>query len=432
MATIEILVRNKIASQSRPRLPMVCGNNDYIIKFNFDAEWDAFENKIAVFAFKKDGKWENIPVLFDGTEVTAPILRGVTAVYVGCTAGDVRTTTPAAIACLASATDSAGTETPPPEDIWGQILDKLDSIGGAADGTLGITGATVGQVAAVAEVDADGKPQKWTATDMQSGGATVQADFAQNAADAADYIKNRPGGYDADGQPVQIPAKYIGIADWAKAPDKPAYTAAEVGAATPAMLIDVARQAKTLGVTGATVGQMPQISAVDDDGKPTAWAAVDAPQGGGMYWATVADFETIDKTSEIYVDKDTSGVPFENYNAVAMLVSFFTPADSTQASASGAVWTYPCSSMHNSARIIINIAGWKTIARTTQECWLGTQSGYVVTGLQNFGGAAVFDNKTDKMFDAVRLTINAEGDSFPAGTKVRILLLTGGANENIR
>ena len=37
----------------------------------------------------------------------------------------------------------------------------------------------------------------------------------------------------------------------------------------------------SLGVTGATVGQIAKITAVDDSGKPTAWEAVNMPSGGG-------------------------------------------------------------------------------------------------------------------------------------------------------
>ena len=36
-----------------------------------------------------------------------------------------------------------------------------------------------------------------------------------------------------------------------------------------------------LNITGATVGQIAKITAVDDTGKPTAWEAVDMPSGGG-------------------------------------------------------------------------------------------------------------------------------------------------------
>ena len=42
-----------------------------------------------------------------------------------------------------------------------------------------------------------------------------------------------------------------------------------------------------LGVTGATVGQIAKITAVDGSGKPTAWEAVDMPSGG--HWETVLD-----------------------------------------------------------------------------------------------------------------------------------------------
>lgn len=37
----------------------------------------------------------------------------------------------------------------------------------------------------------------------------------------------------------------------------------------------------SLGVTGATVGQIAKISAVDENGKPTKWEPVDMPSGGG-------------------------------------------------------------------------------------------------------------------------------------------------------
>ena len=45
----------------------------------------------------------------------------------------------------------------------------------------------------------------------------------------------------------------------------------------------------TLIQSGATVGQIAKITAVDDTGKPTAWEAVDMPSGGGGHWETVLD-----------------------------------------------------------------------------------------------------------------------------------------------
>lgn len=42
-----------------------------------------------------------------------------------------------------------------------------------------------------------------------------------------------------------------------------------------------------LGITGATVGQIAKITAVDSNGKPTAWTPVDMPSGGAETWETI-------------------------------------------------------------------------------------------------------------------------------------------------
>lgn len=46
---------------------------------------------------------------------------------------------------------------------------------------------------------------------------------------------------------------------------------------------------KSLNVTGAAVGQTVKISAVDDNGVPTAWVPVDMASGGGGEWNTIVD-----------------------------------------------------------------------------------------------------------------------------------------------
>lgn len=83
------------------------------------------------------------------------------------------------------------------------------------------------------------------------------------------------------------------VPQWAKSTSKPTYTASEVGAlsadALPGAIDQALEQARqsgeltgiSLGITGATVGQLAQIAAVDESGRPTAWEAVDKPSGGG-------------------------------------------------------------------------------------------------------------------------------------------------------
>lgn len=68
-----------------------------------------------------------------------------------------------------------------------------------------------------------------------------------------------------------------------------------------------------IAVSGATVGQTVKISAVDDNGVPTAWEAVDLPSGGGGgEWRLINTFtiETED-LSKVYFNTDLDGNPFE-------------------------------------------------------------------------------------------------------------------------
>lgn len=53
--------------------------------------------------------------------------------------------------------------------------------------------AQVGEALTVEEVDAEGKPKKWKTA--PAAAEQVQSDWAQNDETAADYVKNRPGGY---------------------------------------------------------------------------------------------------------------------------------------------------------------------------------------------------------------------------------------------
>lgn len=178
MPTIDIIIRNKTASAVNPPC-IVCGNSDCNVKFDFDDEWQAHNNKIGVFAYNRCGEWRSENVLFEGDTCPVPALHGVRSVWIGVTAGDVRTSTPADVPCRMGATDFSDTEEPPSADIWGQILAKLDELQteideikaggvGGTDISLGVT-ATVGQTIKVKAVDADGKPTAWEAVDMAAG-----------------------------------------------------------------------------------------------------------------------------------------------------------------------------------------------------------------------------------------------------------------------
>ena len=63
-----------------------------------------------------------------------------------------------------------------------------------------------------------------------------------------------------------------------------------------------------MDITGATVGQIAKITAVDDSGKPTAWEAVDMPSGGGSGGKQLLYRHNISQDTVLTTDSfDTSG-----------------------------------------------------------------------------------------------------------------------------
>ena len=77
--------------------------------------------------------------------------------------------------------------------------------------------------------------------------------------------------------------------------------------------IDAGKQ-NTLIQSGAAVGQIAKITAVDDTGKPTAWEAVDMPSGGGETWELINEItipDDAEETNALVINKDLNGNPFE-------------------------------------------------------------------------------------------------------------------------
>lgn len=70
--------------------------------------------------------------------------------------------------------------------------------------------------------------------------------------------------------------------------------------------------ATTLGITGAAVGQIARITAVDSDGKPTAWEPVDLPSGGGENaLRLIVDTTTTEDVAQIEFTEDIDGNPLK-------------------------------------------------------------------------------------------------------------------------
>ena len=173
MPTINVTVRNKIA-KSQPPAFIVCGNSDYTAVFDLDDEWAEFPNRVAVFVYYAGRERRNERVIFDGDECPIPTLRGVRAVEVGLEAGNIRTTTPARIRCFGCITDAAGTPQEPEDDVYRQILSRVDGTAQAA--TAAARDAQTAQTAASAAAS--------SAQTAQTA-ASAAASSAQNAQDCA-------------------------------------------------------------------------------------------------------------------------------------------------------------------------------------------------------------------------------------------------------
>ena len=133
MPIIQIKVGNKIATAISGIV--VCGNSDYIAKFDFDAEWQAAAAKTARFIYG-DNKFYD--VAFSGDECPMPIFNNTKYIAVGVYAGDLKTTTPAMFDAKKSVLCGAPVHVDPPEDVYNQILQLIEE--GAIKGEKGDKG----------------------------------------------------------------------------------------------------------------------------------------------------------------------------------------------------------------------------------------------------------------------------------------------------
>lgn len=181
-----------------------------------------------------------------------------------------------------------------------------------------------------------------------------------------------------------------------------------------------------MDITGATVGQIAKITAVDASGVPTAWEPVDMPSGGGdLQWIEVVDITTEEQTQKLTISVDKDGRPISQYNALGMIFVILFPADASQASVNGSPWIYPFPKTGDNAyRFIATVAGWKTIERTLTYAWAGLPR---ITWSSAMAAQTTFWTDGDPDFlSGLCVFMNSSSDHIPAGTKVRIAVLSKG------
>lgn len=272
MPEINIKVRDKCAEGEGV---VICNNSDYTVVWDLDGEWADYDTK-TMRVNLADGTYQD--VVFTGNTAALPVLTASGWVSVGLYAGDIHTTRAARLLALSSVLTPGGSPAAPTEDVYAQIMAKLNELSTVSpeDIAKAVEDYLAEHPAASASMRVEGGYIQFSADGKTWANVIALAD-----------LKGAPGD---DGLTPHIGDNgnwYLGDTDTGK-PSRGA----------PGAKGDPGKDGAGMDVTGATVGQIAKISAVDASGVPTAWEPVDMAGGGGC--------ETWEKIADVALSTDTS------------------------------------------------------------------------------------------------------------------------------
>ena len=245
MPEIKIKVRDKCAEGEGVS---ICNNSDYTVVWDLDGEWTPYDTK-TMRVNLTDGSYQD--VVFTGDTATLPALTASGWVSVGLYAGDIHVSRAARLLALSSVLTPGGSPAAPAEDVYAQIMAKLNELSTVSPEDIA-------------------KAVEDYLTEHPAASASMRVEGG--------YIQ-----FSGDGKTWE---NVIALADL-KGPK------GDAGAG--------------MDVTGATVGQIAKIAAVDGKGVPTAWEPVALPAGGGG--------ETWEKIADVALSADTSLYIVANFAA---------------------------------------------------------------------------------------------------------------------
>ena len=223
MKTIKIVVRDKIAV-TMDETQYICGNSDFIVNFDFDAEWDEFDVKTV--RFSKDNR-KYIDVVLQGNECSVPIIYNTNKIRVGVFAGNLHTTTPAIIPAKKSILCRDGSPEAPSDDVYAQIMELLNSLGGADPESVAAVVAEY--MAQHPFVESDPTVPGW-AKESKKPSYTKNEVGLGNVDNVKQYSADNPPPYPVKSVNGKTGAVSLGAADVGARPETWMPTATEVGA----------------------------------------------------------------------------------------------------------------------------------------------------------------------------------------------------------
>lgn len=262
MPEIKIKVRDKCADGEGV---IICNNSDYTVVWDLDEEWTPYDTK-TMRVNLSDGTYQD--VVFTGDNAALPVLTASGWVSVGLYAGDIHTSRAARLLALSSVLTPGGSPAAPAEDVYAQIMAKLNELSTVSpeDIAKAVEDYLTEHPAASASMRVEGGYIQFS-----GDGKTWENVIALADLKGAPGSPGSPGSPGKDGLTPHIGDNgnwYLGDTDTGK-PSRGA----------PGAKGDPGKDGAGMDITGAMAGQVAKISAVDDNGKPTAWETIDGYTG---------------------------------------------------------------------------------------------------------------------------------------------------------
>jgi hypothetical protein len=188
-----------------------------------------------------------------------------------------------------------------------------------------------------------------------------------------------------------------------------------------------------LGVTGATVGQIAKISAVDENGKPTKWEPVDMPSGGGGGSSWTVHTSTTIPEDVAYVQLD--GLP-EDWRELCILIEegskpvYRKTADDSEQDYNVMAGKAESYNVDSSSFYIYSAKGrkWAHVSRPGDKHFFSVVSSYAKVGNSGYyANAAASKTSALEQVDPTSITLFGygpqTGNVVSAGTTVKIWYL---------
>lgn len=122
MPEIKIKVRDKCAEGEGV---IICNNSDYTVVWDLDSEWEPYSTR-TMRVNLADGTYQD--AVFTGNSAPLPVLTASGWVSVGLYAGDLHTSRAARLLALSSVLTPGGSPAAPAEDVYAQIMAKLNEL----------------------------------------------------------------------------------------------------------------------------------------------------------------------------------------------------------------------------------------------------------------------------------------------------------------